>query len=114
MIADHAALVRDFNPLHLDKDFAVTTSFGAPIIHGSLMLNLLTEAVERCQPQLIAKGRIAVRFVAPALVGDTITAGGCAVQGRTDTLDVWVSRGDDTRVVVGTLTMERSDQNEEE
>jgi len=104
MIAAHASLVQDFNPLHLDADFAAATAFGAPIVHGSLMLNLLTEAIERSYPQLIVKSRIAVRFAAPVLVGDTITAGGASVEGRNGAFDVWVTRSDGTKVVTGTLT----------
>jgi len=104
LIKAHAALVQDFNPLHLDTEFAATTPFGAPVVHGSLMLNLLTQAIERSQPKLIGSARIAVRFAAPVFVGDTITAGGSATPDRAGTFDLWVTRGDGTKVVTGTLT----------
>lgn len=105
LMAAHAALVQDFNPLHLDPAFAAQTPFGATIIHGSLMLNLLTEAVERTDPALLAQGRMDLRFTAPALVGEKVTAAGEQYAENPDVIDLWITRDDGTKVVTGTLTL---------
>ncbi len=104
IVRAHGALVNDFNPLHFDAAFAAGTSFGAPIIHGSLMLNLLTEAIERTDPALIANGRLELRFMAPARVGETITASGEASERTPETFDVRVTRDDGTEVLSGVFT----------
>jgi acyl dehydratase len=105
IILVHGRLVKDFNPLHFDSDFAAATVFGAPIIHGSLMLSLLTEAIERSAADLIRNARFDLRFIAPAFVGQTLTAGGQAVEGKQNAYDVWVMREYDVQVVSGTLTI---------
>lgn len=103
MVETHAALVHDFNPLHLDGDFAKTTPFGGPIVHGSLLLNLLVEAIERTGPDLLGEGRLDLRFSAPVPVGDRITAAGALSPTESDVLDVWVSRDDGVKALTGTL-----------
>src|SRR5262245_65762765 len=37
-IAQYAGLSGDFNPIHIDHEFAKTTPFGRPIAHGLLVL----------------------------------------------------------------------------
>ena len=103
MVETHAALVHDFNPLHLDADFAKTTAFGGPIVHGSLLLNLLVEAIERSGPALLGEGRLDLWFSAPVSVGDRITAAGALCPTECDVVDVWVSRGDGMKALTGTL-----------
>ncbi|HEX9702331.1 MAG TPA: SDR family oxidoreductase, partial [Rhodospirillales bacterium] len=69
-----ARLTGDFNPIHLDPEFARATSFGKPIVHG-----MLTSAFISTMVGMLLPGRGALwtsqtlNFVHPAFVGDTIT-----------------------------------------
>ena len=68
------AVSHDLNPLHFDYEYAKTTMFGGPIVHGQLTASLLSAA----GAQLTGQGSIYVKderfFAAPVRVGDTITA----------------------------------------
>ena len=68
------AVSQDLNPIHFDHEYARTTMFGGPIVHGNLVAGLLSAA----GAQLTGQGSIYVKderfFAAPVRVGDTITA----------------------------------------
>ena len=68
-------LTGDHNPLHFDKEHARRTRFGKPIGHGMLTGSLFSPIIAH---QLPGEGAIylsqSLRFVAPVLAGDTITA----------------------------------------
>lgn len=65
----YAGLSGDFNPLHVDPDFAARTSFGAAIVHGSQTLALVIEHLESTLPDDMRLERSDVRFIAPVAVG---------------------------------------------
>lgn len=73
----YAEITDDFNPIHVDPEFAAATPMGRCIAHGMLSLNLIWQAV---WPALTETGRksaeLEIRFVKPVFVGDTITASG--------------------------------------
>lgn len=99
--AAYAALSNDYNPLHLDPAFAAGTPFGRPIVHGAMALDLLLNAIEATFGQPGGE-TLSVRFTAPVLVGERITAGG----ERTETgYDVWVRKADGQDVVTGQLVL---------
>lgn len=70
-----AGISGDFNPLHLNEDFARLTPFKTRIAHGALPQSLIARVLGMMLPGL---GTIAVeircRFKAPTFFGDTITA----------------------------------------
>ena len=79
----------DFNPIHLDEDFAVTTQFGTRIAHGMLILAFISEMMSTAFPESWpASGTLKVRFRAPVYPGETVTAFGevtaveCAASSR--------------------------------
>ncbi len=43
-IRRYAELTGDFNPIHVDPEFAATTPFGGVIAHGTMSLNLIWQA----------------------------------------------------------------------
>lgn len=69
-----ASLTGDFNPIHIDPEFARKASFGQPIAHGMLTSSFISTMVGM---QLPGKGALwtsqTLDFVRPAFVGDTIT-----------------------------------------
>ncbi|ASS88905.1 MULTISPECIES: MaoC family dehydratase [Aeribacillus] len=71
----YAGLSGDFNPIHIDKEYAKNTRFKERIAHGLLTSSLLSQLLGMYLP---GKGAIymeqTLRFTAPVYIGDTITA----------------------------------------
>ncbi|MBF8267701.1 MAG: MaoC domain protein dehydratase [Dehalococcoidia bacterium] len=76
-IRAYAEASGDFNPLHLDPEFAVTTHFGRPVAHGMLVLAYIGEmmalAFGKSWPE---SGRLKVRFRSPVYPGDRVSTFG--------------------------------------
>ncbi len=70
-----AGISGDFNPLHVNEEFAKLTPFGKRIAHGALPQSLIAPVLGMKLPGL---GTIALevtaRFKAPTFFGDTVTA----------------------------------------
>lgn len=67
----------DNNPLHTDTEFAAKTQFGGTIAHGMLALAYVSEMLTSAFGEdWLARGRMKIRFRAPARPGDTVTASG--------------------------------------
>jgi 3-hydroxybutyryl-CoA dehydratase len=70
-----ATISGDFNPLHLDENFAKKTRFGKRIVHGLLTASLISALLGTKLP---GPGSIYLSqtlfFLKPVYVGDTITA----------------------------------------
>ena len=68
-----AGVTGDFNPLHVDAEYAKTTPFGARVAHGPLTFSLCAGLLGTELPGL---GTIAVsnqvEYLAPVFIGDTI------------------------------------------
>ena len=105
MIADYAALTGDYNPIHLDADFAAKTPFGSPIIHGTIGLNLLVEVLQATFGNRFPELRIDVRFIRPVHVGSTIRAGGTLSDDGTHSYDLFVETETGDRAIEGTCTL---------
>lgn len=92
-IRAYAELTDDFNPIHLDPQFAASTAMGGVIAHGTMSVCLLWQALFRSfGPDAFAALELDIRFVKPVRIGETLTAGGESQE--TGTFRVWV-RGDD-------------------
>ncbi len=75
MLARYAAASLDFNPIHIDADFAVSAGQGDVIAHGMLTFGLASRLVaEWAGPERIS--RLTGRFTAITHVGDVITVSG--------------------------------------
>ncbi|HWR06240.1 MaoC family dehydratase [Sporomusa sp.] len=74
-IVNFAGIIGDFNPIHVDEEFAKATVFGKRLAHGMLTASFISTLMGRCMPGtngLYLSQEI--KFLKPVLVGDTITA----------------------------------------
>ena len=71
----YAGITGDFNPVHLNEDYAKNTFFKTRIAHGMLSAGFISTVIGN---ELPGTGSIYVkqdlRFLAPVRIGDTITA----------------------------------------
>ena len=74
MVDDFAKLTGDFSPLHMDEDYASTTTFQKRVVHGMLLASFLSKIDGMYLP-----GKHALYFSQsldfrhPCFLGDTIT-----------------------------------------
>ncbi len=70
-----AGVTGDFNPAHLNEQYASATMFGGRIAHGMLSAGLISAAIgtRLPGPGTIYLGQT-LKFLAPVRFGDTITA----------------------------------------
>ena len=103
-IQTYAELSNDFNPLHVDAEFAGTTPMGRQIAHGTLSLCLIFQCIQRnFGAAALAQVALDVRFVKPVFIGDTVTAGGEANSEQPGHWHVWVKGGDGVERIVGSF-----------
>jgi len=73
-IVNFAGLSGDFNPIHVDHEFAKTTPYHGPIAHGLLILSI-SSGLALHHPPMRTLAFISVRtwqFRGPVFIGDTI------------------------------------------
>ena len=73
----------DFNPVHMREEYAKKTFFGGRIAHGVLTLGLVSAAMTKL-PGLVIFISATDKFLAPARIGDDITATGEVTAVRKD------------------------------
>jgi 3-hydroxybutyryl-CoA dehydratase len=70
-----AGVCGDFNPIHVDEEFARTTRFGQRIAHGIFTAALVSTVIGTALP---GKNTLymsqEMKFIAPVFIGDTMTA----------------------------------------
>lgn len=73
----YAQASKDFNPIHIDEDFARNTPLGGTIAHGMLILAYVSQMMTAAfGKSWLIGGKLNVRFRTPARPGDTITVSG--------------------------------------
>jgi 3-hydroxybutyryl-CoA dehydratase len=79
-----AGLTGDFNPIHVDREYARTTQFGRRVAHGFLVAAL----VQPCMSALTTPGGVSLNYSfsmkKPVFIGDTITATAEVLEKRED------------------------------
>ena len=78
-IQAYAEASGDFNPIHVDPDFARSVGFPGTIGHGLLEMGILAEAVSRWAGGSSRLLALECRFSKPLLAGDTITCTGTVI-----------------------------------
>lgn len=102
----------DFNPVHLDPEYAKTTQFGGVIAHGMLSMAFISELMASNFPETWHRGgKMKLRFKAPVFPGETVTVFG-EVQsvrdtetGRVAQCEVGCRKSDGTEALSGTVTV---------
>ena len=70
-----AELSGDFNPIHLDEEFAKTTQFGKRIAHGMISGALISAVLgNEFRGLKIVYLSQTMKFTAPVFIDDTVTA----------------------------------------
>lgn len=75
-IVNFAGLSGDFNPIHLDHDFAAATPFRQPIAHGLLVFSVAS-GLGLYSPPMRTLAFLGIRewhFRGPVFIGDTLRA----------------------------------------
>lgn len=79
-----AGLTADFNPIHVDHEYARATEFGQRIAHGFLVASM----VQPCMSALTTPGGVSLNYNfsmrAPVFIGDTVSASAEVVEKRED------------------------------
>lgn len=78
-----SGLTGDFDPIHVDEEYAKKSSFGRRLVHGGLVMGLLSTTASMMSRRSVERGSKAVsvslgydrvRFLKPVFIGDTLTA----------------------------------------
>lgn len=74
LVRAFAEVSGDFNPIHLDEEFAKTTRFGRRIAHGMLSGAFISGVLgDRLAERKIVYLSQTMKFTAPVYIGDTVT-----------------------------------------
>lgn len=80
LVNDFAKISGDFNPLHLDSNFALKTQFGKKIVHGMLLASFFSQLIGMKLPgKNGAYFSQTLNFKKPCYVGNTVRIVGTVV-----------------------------------
>ena len=84
-IVNFAGITGDFNPVHVDAEYAQQSMFGERICHGMLMAGLISAVLGMQLPgsNAIYLGQD-LKFTAPVKIGDTVTVTATVTEKRDD------------------------------
>ena len=73
----YASASGDHNPIHVNPQFAASTTFGRTVAHGMLVLAFLSEMMTQAfGPAWLTSGKLKVRFKAPVFPEDQVSTFG--------------------------------------
>ena len=106
LIRAFAEVSGDYNPIHLDEEFARTTRFGRRIAHGMLSGAFISAVLgyEFAEKKIVYLSQT-MKFTAPVYIGDTVTTTATITNIREDkqivTMDTTCTKQDGEVVVKG-------------
>ena len=106
LVRAFAQVSGDYNPIHLDEEFAKTTRFGRRIAHGMLSGAFISAVLgyEFGERKIIYLSQT-LKFTAPVFIGDTVTTTATVANIRDDkpivTLETVCTKQDGEVVVKG-------------
>lgn len=101
-----AEISGDFNPIHLDDEFAAKTQFGKRIAHGMISGALISAVLgNEFREKKIVYLSQTMKFIAPVFIDDTVTATATVINIREDkpivTIESICTNQNGEKVVVG-------------
>ena len=84
-VVAYAGLVGDFNPIHIDAEYARQSMFKERVAHGMLVSGLISAVLgtQLPGPNSVYLGQD-LKFTAPVKIGDTVTAVATVTEKRDD------------------------------
>ena len=104
----YAEISDDFNPIHVDPEFAATTPMRRIIAHGMLSLNLVWQSLRATYGASATGAKLDVRFVRPVHEDDVVSGSGRLKPGSAGIYEVAVTNQKGEPVITGTLTLEKN------
>lgn len=110
-LARYAGASGDYNPIHLDEEFARHAGMGGVITHGMLNMGFLAQYASELAGDNAELVRLRVRFVAVSRPGDVITCSGKVAKlweeggARYATLDIWGEKAPGEAVTTGEVVL---------
>jgi 3-hydroxybutyryl-CoA dehydratase len=110
VIDNYAKASGDFNPIHVDPDFAAKGPFGRTIAHGLMTLAFVSQLMNDWSGGAFDEcGALDVAFVGPVFAGDTVEVSGIVesmteVDGRPAALVKIICKAGDRQILAGTAT----------
>src|SRR3990172_8000293 len=102
-ILNYADVTNDYNPVHVDKEFAAKSPMGGIIAHGTMSVALIWQALKNTLGvAALNRVHLQIRFVRPVRIDDTVTGGGELQAGASKVYDVWVKNQKGEDVIRGT------------
>ena len=102
----YAGITDDFNPIHVDPEFAAASPMRGIIAHGMLSLNLVWQSLRATYGAAAAEGAtLEIRFIRPVREGDIVAAGGHRRPGSPAVYEVTVANQNGEPVITGTVTL---------
>lgn len=105
-ILAYAEITGDYNPIHVDPEFAARSPMKGVIAHGTMSMNLLWQSIAATLGEdALRRTVLDVKFVRPVRIGDTVEAGGRRLADQPDAWEVWVRVEGGEPVIAGTVTV---------
>jgi 3-hydroxybutyryl-CoA dehydratase len=102
----------DFNPIHVDPEYAKNTAFKSTIAPGYQFIAYISELMARdFGERWITGGGMELRLIRPVFPKDTLTVGAKVVEKKKEgsgislRCDVWIRNQDNNDIVAGYTTV---------
>ena len=102
----------DFNPIHVDPEYAKNTAFKSTIAPGYQFIAYISELMARdFGERWITGGGMELRLIRPVFPKDTLTVGAKVVEKKKEgsgislKCDVWIRNQDNNDIVAGYTTV---------
>ena len=100
-IEQYARASGDFNPIHIDREFAEASQFGGTIAHGMMVAAMISEMMTVAfGSRWPSTGKMKIRFRSPVRTGQMVTARGTIKS---------VDRSNDTSKISCAVSVETGD-----